>query len=183
MPRAILPAAVLIIVIMGLASSLVVSAQTPAPFPRPGSPDRTAPQTPPPAKPSPPPQPVPTAGQPAAAPTEQMLGVPIYPGAAFLLSYDAGRNQRYYLFGTNTPFADIVSYYRTALKQRGELVYDEPPIHEFDVGRYREETMAFPPGVTVKDYTWGGSQGFLNPKRGAEPARFKTIIMIVPVVP
>ena len=52
-----------------------------------------------------------------------MLGVPIYKGAEFLMSYDAGRNQRYYLFGTNTPFADIVSYYRTALKQRGELVY------------------------------------------------------------
>ena len=62
-------------------------------------------------------------------------------------------------------------------------MYDEPPIHEFDVGRYREETMAFPPGVTVKDYTWGGSQGYLNPKRGAQPARFKTIMQIVPVVP
>ena len=180
MPRAILPAAVLI---TGLASATVL-AQTPAPFPRPGTPDRTAPQTPPPVKPMPPAQPAPApSAQPAGAPTEQLLGVPIYPGAEFLLSYDAGRNQRYYLFGTNTPFADIVSYYRTTLKQRGELVYDEPPIHEFDVGRYREETMAFPPGVTVKDYTWGGSQGFLNPKRGAEPARFKTIIMIVPVVP
>jgi hypothetical protein len=166
-------------VTIGLASSLTVSAQTPVPFPRPASPDRTPPQ----AKPSPPPPAVPAGAQPAVAPTEQMLGVPIYKGAEFLMSYDAGRNQRYYLFGTNTPFADIVSYYRTTLKQRGELVYDEPPIHEFDVGRYREETMAFPPGVTVKDYSWGGSQGFLNPKRGAEPARFKTIIMIVPVVP
>ena len=39
--------------------------------------------------------------------------------------------------------------------------------------------MAFPPGVTVKDYTWAGSHGYLNPKRGAEPARFKTIIQIV----
>ena len=29
----------------------------------------------------------------------------------------------------------------------------------FDVGRFREETMAFPPGVTVKDYTWAGSAG------------------------
>ena len=66
------------------------------------------------------------------------------------------------------------------LKQRGELVYDEPPIHMFEVGRFREETMAFPPGVTVKDYGWAGSLGYLNPKRGAEPARFKTIIQIVP---
>jgi hypothetical protein len=160
-----------------------VSAQTPAPFPRPGS-ERTTPQAPPPAKPAPPPQPAAAARvQPSGVPDERMLGVPIYPGAAFLTSYDAGRNQRYYLFGTNAGFAEIVAYYRTALKQKGELVYDEPPIHEFDVGRYREDTMAFPPGVTVKDYTWGGSPGYLNPKRGAEPARFKTIIQFVPVVP
>ena len=66
------------------------------------------------------------------------------------------------------------------LKQRGELVYDEPPVHMFEVGRFREETMAFPPGVTVKDYGWAGQLGYLNPKRGAEPARFKTIIQIVP---
>jgi hypothetical protein len=112
-----------------------------------------------------------------------MLGVPVYRGAQFIASYDAGHNQRYYLFGTNTSFAEIVAFYRTALKQRGELVYEEPPIHEFDVGRYKEETMAFPPGVTVKDYSWGGARGYMNPKRGAEPARFKTIIMIVPVVP
>ena len=30
-----------------------------------------------------------------AAPTEATLGVPIYPGAQFLASYDAGRGQRY----------------------------------------------------------------------------------------
>jgi hypothetical protein len=50
----------------------------------------------------------------------------------------------------------------------------------FEVGRFREETMAFPPGVTVKDWTWGGSQGYPNPKLGGQPARFPTIIMIVP---
>jgi hypothetical protein len=172
--------------IAGLITLGTAVAQTPAPFPRPGNPDRSAPQPPPTAKPSPPPAPRPGASgatQIADAPNEQLLGVPIYRGAEFITSYDAGRNQRYYLFGTNASFAEVVSYYRTALKQRGELVYDEPPIHEFDVGRYKEETMAFPPGVTVKDYTWGGSQGYLNPKRGAEPARFKTIIQIVPVVP
>ena len=109
-----------------------------------------------------------------------MLGVPVYPTAEFLASYDAGRGQRYYLYGTNAPFTQIVDYYKSVLKQRGELVYQEPPIHMFEVGRFREETMAFPPGVTVKDYAWAGALGYLNPKRGAEPARFKTIIQIVP---
>ena len=109
-----------------------------------------------------------------------MLGLPIYPISQFIASYDAGRGQRYYLFGTNATFVEIVGYYRNVLKQKGELVYDEPPIHMFEVGRFREETMAFPPGVTVKDYTWAGSLGYLNPRRGADPPRFKTIIQLVP---
>jgi hypothetical protein len=112
-----------------------------------------------------------------------MLGAPVYPGAEFLASYDAGRGQRYYLFGTNTPFAEIVTYYRNILRQRGTVVFEAPATHIFDIGRFREETMAFPPSVTVKDYTWGGSQGYLNPKRGAKPARFITIIQIVPAPP
>ena len=53
----------------------------------------------------------------------------------------------------------------------------------FEVGRFREESMAFPPGVTVKDYTWGGAGGYLNPKAGAQPERFPTIIQIVAVPP
>jgi hypothetical protein len=48
---------------------------------------------------------------------------------------------------------------------------------------YRDETMAFPPSVTVKDWTSGGSPGYPNPKPGAQPSRFPTIIMIVPAPP
>jgi hypothetical protein len=43
--------------------------------------------------------------------------------------------------------------------------------------------MAFPPSVTVKDYTWGGGAGYLNPKPGGKPSRFPTIIQIVPNPP
>jgi len=157
---------------------LPMQAQVPQPFPRPV--DQK-----PGAKVEPPVKPGATADQPvsAPAPTEAALGLPIYPSAQFIATYDAGRGQQYHLFGTNTPFLQIVEYYKSALKQRGELVFDEPPVHMFEVGRFREETMSFPPGVTVKDYAWAGSMGYLNPKRGAEPARFKTIIQIVPVVP
>ena len=68
------------------------------------------------------------------------------------------------------------------LKQKGELVYDVPATHEFDVGKFNEETMAFPPGVTIKDFQSDISQGYPNPKPGGQPARFPTIIQIVPVV-
>ena len=108
------------------------------------------------------------------------LGFPVYPNAQFIASYDAGRGQRYYLFGTELRFAEMVKYYQSALKNRGTLVFDAPATHVFEIGRFREETMAFPPGVTIKDYTWNGSAGYLNPKRNAQPARFPTIIQIVP---
>jgi hypothetical protein len=117
------------------------------------------------------------------APTEATLGFPIYPTAQFLASYDAGRAQRYYVFGATTPYAELVTYYRTLLKERGDEVFKEPPTHMFEVGRFRDETMAFPPGVTIKDWTWGGSAGYPNPQLGGQPSRFPTIIMIVPAPP
>ena len=178
-------AAVVLLLVSGVGLGVCrpVLAQVPQPVPKPVDPQKPAAQAPP--KVEPPQKPgttaPPAAAAPAAqAPTEATLGLPIFPSAEFIASYDAGRGQRYYLFGTNNGFAQIVEYYKTVLKQRGELVYDEPPIHMFEVGRFREETMAFMPGVTIKDYAWAGSLGYLNPKRGAEPARFKTIIQIVP---
>jgi hypothetical protein len=153
----------------------------PRPFPQPSPPRPNAPA--PPTKP----------GSPATAPAgpqaegtvpdERTLGVPIYPTAQYLTSYDAGRGQRFYLFGVAVPFAEMVAYYRNTLKARGEVLFETPPTHQFEIGRFREETMAFPPSVTVKDFTWGGSAGYPNPKRGAKPERFQTIIQIVPVPP
>jgi hypothetical protein len=170
------------LITLGVLSNLcVLSAQqppVPQPFPRPGAPSqpaRPAPQTPAPAPP--------IANPPARAdgvPTEATLGVPIYPGAQFLTSYDAGRGQRYYIFGSTASFVDLVTYYRTQLKDKGELVFDVPATHEFDVGKFNENTMAFPPGVTIKDYQSDVSQGYPNPKAGAQPPRFPTIIQIVP---
>jgi hypothetical protein len=161
------------------------ASQTPQPFPQPASPTRPAqPTRPAPAAPAAPTKPAPAAGvaaRPEAAPTEATLGVPIYPGAQFIASYDAGRGQRYYIFGSAGSFVELVTYYRTILKQKGELVYEVPATHEFDVGKYREETMAFPPGVTIKDFQSDVSQGYPNPKPGGQPARFPTIIQIVPV--
>jgi hypothetical protein len=176
-----------------LAMTAVVSAasgQTPQPFPRPGStpapaqpraPASPAPapvQAPPASAPLPQAQPQP---QPDGAPTAATLGVPIYPGAEYLASYDAGRGQRYYIFGTTGSYVELVAYYRTQLRDKGDQVFEQPATHMFSTGRFREETMAFTPGVTIKDFTWGGSQGYPNPARGAATARFPTIIMIVPL--
>lgn len=173
-----------------LAAALVGQPPTPQPFPRPGvaapaKPDQppASPQPPPIAKPAGPPTAVAPAAQPAGdAPTEATLGVQLMPGSHYITSYDAGRGQRYYLFGTAQPFVAVVTYYRTVLKQRGELVFEAPATHQFDIGRFREETMAFPPSVTVKDYQSDISQGYPNPKPGGEPARFPTILQIVPPV-
>jgi hypothetical protein len=159
------------------------TAQVPLPFPKPGSP--TTPVSPLPPRTPPPAEAPPAAAPPqdASAPPEGSLGVVMYPAAQFITSYDAGKGQRYYLYGTMAPYAEIVQYFRNTLRQRGDEVFEQPPVHQFDLGRFREATMAFPPSVTVKDYTWGGTGGYLNPKRGAEPARFPTIIQVVPNPP
>ena len=166
-----------------LLTAATAAAQTPQPFPRPG----TQPAPAPPAAPRPA-APPPIAAPPAArvdpaTPTEATLGFPIYPGAQFIASYDAGRAQRYYLFGSAAAFNDLVTYYRTVLKEKGNLVFQDPPTHMFEIGKFSDETMAFPPGVTIKDFTAGGSPGYPNPKAGAQPARFPSIIMIVPSPP
>jgi hypothetical protein len=145
---------------------------------RPAPPPATAPKQPAPSNDAQPAQPA-TAAE--AAPSEAMLGVPVFPGAQFIRSYDAGRGQRYYIFGSAASFVDLVAYYRTMLKDKGELVYEVPATHEFDVGKYNENTMAFPPGVTIKDFQSDISQGYPNPKPGGQPARFPTLIQIVPV--
>jgi hypothetical protein len=163
--------------VVALLLAVTLQPPTPQPFPRPGSSQPASPPPPTTTSTSAPARPA----RPDAAPTEMMLGVPIYPGAQFIASYDAGRGQRYYIFGSTASFVDLVTYYRTALKQKGELVFDVPATHEFDVGKFREETMAFPPGVTIKDYQSEVSQGYPNPKPGGQPARFPTLIQIVPV--
>jgi len=50
-------------------------------------------------------------------------------------------------------------------------------------GRYREDAMTFPPGVTVKDYTWGGSAGYPFAKSDGTVVRYPTVIQIVAVPP
>jgi hypothetical protein len=175
--------------VLALLLAAVFAAQQPPgpkPFPQPGAAQPARPAAPPTARPAQPPA---TPTEKAAAvlpgksePTEATLGLPIYPGAQFLTSYDAGRGQRFYLFGSTASFVDLVAYYRERLKQRGELVFEVPATHEFLVGRFREETMAFPPGVTIKDFQSEVSQGYPNTKTGAQPARFPTVIQIVPAV-
>ncbi len=162
-------------------------AQPPQPFPRPSQPRPAEPGRNQPARPAPVPPSTTAPRQPLAAasdaPTEATLGVPLYPAAQYITSYDAGRGQRFYLFGVNAPFADMVKYYRTALKVRGEVLFEAPPTHQFEIARFREDTMAFTPSVTIKDYTFGGSAGYPNSNRGTPPARFTTIIQIVPASP
>jgi hypothetical protein len=146
----------------------------PQPFPKSGPP-APAPTTTEPASPTAPP--------PDSGPDQATLGVPVYPGAQFIASYDAGRGQRFYLYGTATSFVTLVGYYRNVLKNRGELVFEAPATHQFDIGRFREQTMAFPPSVTIKDFESAVSKGYPNPRRGVDPEHFPTVIQIVPVVP
>jgi hypothetical protein len=164
----------------------VASAQTPQPFPRPNtqkpaSPPPTTTAKPPVPEPQAPPAPKPTqAPRSDGSPSEADLAAPIYPSAVYLTSYDAGRGQRFYIFGSTVPYAELVAYYKTVLKVRGDELFDAPPTHQFETARFRDESMAFAPSVTIKDYTYGGSAGYPHPKKDGTPARFPSIIQIVP---
>jgi hypothetical protein len=106
----------------------------------------------------------------------------LFPNAEFLDSYDAGRgHQRYYVYGTNVSYAEVVAHYKSVLRGASNREqFRTPPLHQFDLGRFDDETMAYPPSVVVKDYTWNGSPGYLHVAGTAEK-RFRTIIQIVPV--
>lgn len=163
-------------------AATVASAQTPKPFPSPAG--QTAKPAPPPTTQKPAgtaaPAPPPATAKPATAASPDLGGIPMYPNAVYLSSYDAGRGQQFHLYGVLLPYAEAVNFYRTALKQKGDELFQSPPTHQFEVGRFREQDMAFPPSVTVKDFTFGGSPGYINPK-GGTPERFPTIIQVVPL--
>src|SRR5829696_4466138 len=120
-----------------LAAALAQQPPAPQPFPRPGTQQPTRPAPPTPSQPvqtqDAPKQPAPAPAA-SSAPGQAQMGVRLYPGAQFLASYDAGRGQRYYLFGSTASFVDVVTFYRTALKQKGELIFDAPATHQFDIG-------------------------------------------------
>ena len=147
----------------------------PQPFPGRGS---ARPPEQPAARPAAPPEaPAPEAPTtPAAVPPE---GLPIYPTAEFIDAFDAGLGQRYYIYGTDRPYDDIVAYYRTLLKNGGRELFREPPTRQFELGRYNESAMAYPPSVVVKDYGWNGAPGYLAISGTAEK-RYRTVIQIVP---
>jgi hypothetical protein len=69
-----------------------------------------------------------------------------------------------------TCYATAIS--RIVLEEKGNLMFQDPPTHMFEIGKFTEETMAFPPGVTIKDWMWARLPGYPNAKIGAQPARF-----------
>lgn len=181
-----------IVLAMCLSVPMITRAQSrgvpvPSPFPGAGSPPSSTgsrPPAPPPRAPdSPAPAtPAPPAGAAAAsAPVgPQLSGVPaVYPAAEYLESIDAGSGQHYYLYGTEAPFSDIVAYYRTVMRNGGREIYDTPGIHQFELGRFEENRMVYPPSVVVKDYSSSPGRGYLHVD-GTTEKRFRTIIQVVP---
>ena len=116
------------------------------------------------------------------APTEAVLGVPgvIFPSSEFLETFDIGRGQRCYLYGANAGYLEILAYYKQVLKDGGRELFRAPAMQQFDLGRFQEQTMTYPPSVVVKDYTFGNGDGYLQVE-GTKQKRFKTVIQIVPM--
>ena len=134
----------------------------PVPKPFPGSNPATTPPPGKPGDPTAPPAAIPAAPERPSAPAPQELaGAPIYPAADFLEVFDAGRGQKYYIYGTNTPYLDIIAFYRKQLGSGGQELFRTPAMQRFDLGRFDDQTMAYPPSIVVKDYSANGSPGYL----------------------
>lgn len=175
------------VIAAALSLLLVQTPPVPKPFPQPG---QTAPPATAPAKPGAPPATTPAAPQttasptlsasPSGVPTAESLQVPLYPTAEYLESFDAGKGQRYYLFGSNAAFTEVVGYYKNILKNGGRTIFEAPAMQQWELAKFQEQTMAYPPSIVVKDYAWGGGAGYLFVD-GTREKRFKTVIQVVPV--
>jgi hypothetical protein len=107
-----------------------------------------------------------------------LANVPLYPTAEYLETVDAGAGQQYVIYGTNVSFAELLAYYRTTLKTGGRELFKTPATHQFDLGRFQDDRMAYPPSIVLKDYTWNNSPGYLFVS-GTTEKRYRTIIQIV----
>jgi len=114
------------------------------------------------------------------APSETLLGIKIYPNAEYLESFDVGRGQKCYLFGTNMAFTDIVLYYKGQFRgNTGRELFKMPQVQWWDLGSFDDKTMAMQPSVVVKDYSAVDGGGYLFIK-GATQKKYKTLIQVVP---
>jgi hypothetical protein len=85
------------------------------------------------------------------------LGCALFPQLRLLETYDAGSGQKYFILARTRRTSRSCSSNRTSLRTGGREIYraPAPAMQQFDLGRFQEETMAYPPSVVVKDY--GGS--------------------------
>ena len=163
------------VVVMTAADAAWAQTTTPVPKPAP-FPGTTPPST---AKPDPAATKSPAAAQDGASVDPRLAGIPIYPGAQLLFSFDAGRGQHVFTFGTDMPYSDIVAFYRNQLRSSGTEIFRTPNIQQFDIGQFRADTMTYRPGVVVKDYS-GDAAGYLHVS-GITETRYRSVIQIVPM--
>ena len=109
----------------------------------------------------------------------RLAGVPLYPGAELLTTIDGAGGQSIFLFGTDMPYSDIIAFYKTQFRISGTEVFRSPAMHQFDLGQFRAESMAYRPSVVVKDYSGTDAvSGYLHVS-GTTEKRYRTVIQIV----
>ena len=56
-----------------------------------------------------------------------------------LASFDTGRSQRVFLFGSSMPYSDVVAFYKTQLRHGGSEVFKTPAMQQFDLGSFERD--------------------------------------------
>ena len=106
----------------------------------------------------------------------------VYPGAEFLELFDAGRGQRYLPLRHERAVRRDRSVPTTSALKRRRRPRDLPrrrPMQQFDIGRFDEETMAYPPSVVGEGLHLERLARAIS-VAGTTEKRFRTIIQIVP---
>ena len=64
---------------------------------------------------------------------------------------DIGRGQRYYLFGTNAAYAEIVGYYKNIMKNGGRTIFEAPAMQQWDLGKSFDTFCPMGPWIATAD--------------------------------
>ena len=160
----------------------------PTPFPGSAPPPATTPKPTTTATPTPTQTPTPAVATPqcasaGSAPVDPLLaGIPLYPCAVYLETFEVGPGQRLFAFGTNDTYLDVVQFYKTQLKKSGEELSKMPAIYQFERGTFDSGTMSQRPGIIVKDYAWPAVTDAYLHVSGTTGTRYRTVIQVIPAL-
>lgn len=116
----------------------------------------------------------PVAAEQSSPPTAKEVGVPIYPGATYIATFQEGPAIRY-LFGANAVTVGVVRFYEDKTGRRAVLTREPDGIDSYRIVA-RGDPDASVPELEIKVNHYTG--GFAIPDERGETRRFSVVIFV-----